>query len=58
MHTQVECGLVQEVTPSLTNVRELAPPKSVVPTVLILQSIAVEYVEEYIVVEPIDSSHE
>ena len=55
MHTQVECAFVDEVTPSLTNVRELAPPKLVIPTIAITHSIAVEYVEEYIIVEPMDS---
>ena len=34
---------------------EPAPPKSVIPAVLFVQSIAVEYAEEYIVVEPMDS---
>ena len=55
MHTQVECVFVDEVTPSLTNMGEPAPPKSVIPAVLFVQSIAVEYAEEYIVVEPMDS---
>ena len=55
MHTQVECAFVDEVTPSLTNMRELAPPKSDIPTILLIQSIAVEYAEEYIIVEPMDS---
>ena len=36
MHTQVECALVNEVAPSLTNMEELAPPKSVIPTVVII----------------------
>jgi hypothetical protein len=57
MHTQVECAFVDEVTPSLTNMRELAPPKSDIPTILIIQSIAVEYAEEYIIVEPMDSRY-
>ena len=55
MHTQVECGFVDEVTPSLTNMGELAPQESAIPIVLIIQSIAVEYAEKYIVVEPMDS---
>ena len=55
MHTQEECGFVDEVTPSLTNVRELAPPNSVIPMILIIQSIAVEYAKENIIVEPMDS---
>ena len=55
MHTQVECAFVDEVTPSLTNMRELAPPKSDIPTILLIQSIAVEYAQEYIIVEPMDS---
>ena len=55
MHTQVECVFVDEVTPSLTNMGEPAPHKSVIPAVLFVQSIAVEYAEEYIVVEPMDS---
>ena len=55
MHTQVECGFVYEETPSSTNVKELAPPKSVIPTIFFIQSIAIEYVEEYVVVEPMDS---
>jgi hypothetical protein len=50
----VECAIVDEVTPSLTNVRELAPSKSDIPIILFIQSIAVEYAEEYIVVEPMD----
>ena len=55
MHTQVECAFVDEVTPSLTNRRELAPPKSVIPAILLIQSVAVEYAEEYIIVETINS---
>ena len=55
MHTQVECGFVDEVTPSLTNMGELAPQESAIPIMLIIQSIAVEYAEKYIVVEPMDS---
>ena len=55
MHSQVECGFVYEETPSLTNMRELAPPKSDIPTILLIQSIVVEYVKEYIIVEPMDS---
>ena len=55
MHTQVECGVVYEVTPFLTNMRKFAPPISDIPSILLVQSIAVEYVEEYILVEPMDS---
>jgi hypothetical protein len=51
----MESGLEHEVTPSLTNMRELAPPKADVPKSVPIQSIAVEYVEEYIIIEPIDS---
>jgi hypothetical protein len=51
----VECAFVDKVTPSLTNVRELAPQKSDIPMILIIQSIAVEYSEKYIIVEPMDS---
>ena len=42
--------------PSLTNVGELAPPELIIPTILITQSIVVEYVEEYIIVERVDST--
>jgi hypothetical protein len=35
---------------------EPAPPTSAIPIILIMQSMAVEYVEEYIIVEPMDSS--
>jgi hypothetical protein len=56
MHTQVECTFVDEVTPSLTNMREIAPPKSDIPMIAIVQSIAVEYAKEYIIVEAMDSS--
>ena len=56
MQTQVECGFIYKVTPSLTNMRETAPPKSDIPTILLIQSIAVEYVEEDIIVEPKDRS--
>ena len=52
---QMECRFVDEVTPSLTNMGELAPQKSEVPKLLIIQSIEVEYGEEYIIVEPMDS---
>jgi hypothetical protein len=55
VHAQAECGFVDEVTPFLTNMRELAPPKPVIPTVLLIQSIAVEYVEEYVIVKPMDN---
>jgi hypothetical protein len=55
MHTQVECAFVDEVTPSLTNMRELAPQESDIPKELIILSKEVEYTEEYIIVEPMDS---
>jgi hypothetical protein len=54
LHTQVDCGLIDEVTPSLTNMRELAPSESVIPSIRIIQSIKVEYIEEYIIVEQMD----
>ncbi|KAH9054859.1 hypothetical protein EDB87DRAFT_1580228 [Lactarius vividus] len=50
----VDCRGVHEVTPSSTSMRELAPPKSDIPSILLIQSIAVEYAEENIIVEPID----
>ena len=56
MHTQVECAFVDEVTPSSTNMGELAPIKSDIPMTLIIQSIEVEYTEEYIIVEPMDNT--
>ena len=46
---------MDKVTPSLTNVRELAPPKSEIPMIIIVQSIAGEYSEEYIIFEPMYS---
>jgi hypothetical protein len=46
---------VYEVTPSPTNVREFAPPKLDIPSILLTQSIVAEYGEEYIVVDRIDS---
>jgi hypothetical protein len=55
MHTQVEVAFVDEVTPSLTNMRELAPQKSDIPILLCIKSIKVEYAKEYIIVEPMDS---
>ena len=55
MYTQMGCAFVDEVAPSLTNVRELAPPKSDIPAIVLIQSIAVEYVKEYIIVESMDS---
>ena len=55
MHTQVGGRLIYQVTPPLTNMRELGPPKADIPKILIIQSIAVEYVEKYIIVEPKDS---
>ena len=39
----------------MTYLRELAPFKSVVPTNFVKQSVAVEYSEEYIIVEAMDS---
>ena len=45
-----------EMTPSLANMRELEPPKSVIPTILLIQSIAVDYSKEYIIIELIDTS--
>jgi hypothetical protein len=33
--------------------RELAPPKMVIPVILLFQSIVVEYAREYVIVEPI-----
>ena len=56
MHTQVKCEFMYQVTPSLTNMRELAPPEPVIPTILFIQSIAVDYAKEYITIEPIDTS--
>ena len=53
MHIQMECGFVDEVTPSLTNMGELTPQESAIPIRLIVQLIATEYAEEYIVVEPV-----
>ena len=47
---------MDKVTPSLTILRELAPPKSVIPAVLLIQSIEVEYTKEYIKIQPMDSS--
>ena len=35
--------------------RELAPPKSVIPIILLIQSIAVEDDEEYVIVDTMDS---
>ena len=55
MHTQVKCVFVYDATPSLTYLRELAPFKLDVPTNLVSQSVAVEYSEEYIIVEAMDS---
>ena len=43
------------MTPSSTNMRNFAPSKSDVPSVLVIQSIVVEYAEGYIIVERIDS---
>jgi hypothetical protein len=55
MHTQVERAFVDEVAPSPTNMRELAPQKSDIPILLCVQSIKVEYAEEYIIIDPMDS---
>lgn len=38
----------------MTDMGELAPQKLDIPTILLIQSIAVEYVEEDIIVEPMD----
>jgi hypothetical protein len=51
----MKCAIEDESTPSLTNMRELAPPMSEIPIILFIQPIAVEYAEEYIVVEQMDS---
>ena len=56
MHIQAECRGVNELTPSSTNTRELAPPKSDVPSVLLIQSIVAKYAKEYITTERIDSN--
>ena len=53
MHIQMECRVVYEVTPSSTNMSELAPCKSVIPFIPVIQSIEIEYGEEYIIVERI-----
>ena len=55
-HTQVKWASVYKVTPSLTNMGELAPQKLGIPMILIIQSITIEYAEEYIIVEPMDGS--
>jgi hypothetical protein len=54
IHIQVECVFVDDVTPSLANMRELAPQKSLIPKVFIIQPIEIEYVEEYIIIEPMN----
>ena len=36
MHTEMECAFVDEVSPSSTNMREIAPRKSGIPIVLII----------------------
>ena len=41
--------------PLPTNMRELAPIKLVIPTNLVSQSIVVEYSQDYIILECIDS---
>ena len=46
---------VYEVTPSSTNVGELAPPKLDIPSILSVQPIEAEYDKEYIIVERVDS---
>ena len=60
MYTEVECVFVNKATPSLTNVVELAPQKSVIPIQprgsVFIPSIVVEYTEEYIIVELMDST--
>ena len=56
MYAQVECELEHEVTPSSTNMRELAPPRLAIPTQMIVQTIVVEYIKKYIIVQVIDSS--
>ena len=48
----MERAFVDKVPPSLTNVRELAPPESGIPTIVLIQSIAVKYAEKYIIVDP------
>ena len=55
MHTQVGYRGVHEVTPSPTNMRELAPLQLDIPGILVIQSIVVEYAQEYIILERIDS---
>ena len=54
MDTQVGCAFINKVTPSLTNVGELAPQKLVIP-IVVIQSIAVEHAEKYIIVEKMDN---
>ena len=39
----------------MTNMRQFAPPILDIPSILLVQSIAVEYFEEYILVERMDS---
>ena len=55
MHAQEACAFIDKIAPSLTNLRELAPPKSDIPFVVVVQSIIVEYIEEYIIVQQMDS---
>ena len=55
LDAQVECAFVEDMTPSLTDVKELKPKKSAIPTILFTQSIGVKYIKEYIIVEPVDS---
>ena len=42
------------MTPPPTNMREVAPPESDVPGILVIQSIVVKYTEEYIIHKDID----
>ena len=51
----MEGAFVDKVTPSLTNVSELAPPKFDIPVIVLIQPKAIEYAEEYIIIEPMDS---
>jgi len=45
MHVQVNRKFMYEVPPISTNVGEFAPPKLVIPTFFILQSVLIEYFE-------------
>ena len=55
VRTQVGRRSVDEVTPSSTNMRQFAPPKSVIPTMNITKLAAVEDFQEYIILQHIDS---